>query len=67
MLSLLKKIAFYVLIILGILYGYTYFTGKSLLDLPAEIVSALQQKAATKNTNPVYAEDPAKEMHQDNR
>ncbi len=60
--TLLKKIALFIIVFLGILYGYKYFTGKSLARLPAQINAFFQQKAATKNTNPVYYESPQQEM-----
>jgi hypothetical protein len=63
--ALLKKIALYVIVILGILYGYKYFTGKSLGTLPAEIVNFFHQQGPAKNANPVYYKNPAEEMPKD--
>ncbi len=60
--KLLKKIALYVLVILAVLYGYRYFTGKSLASLPSEIANYFQRSGPTKNTNPVYYKNPADEM-----
>lgn len=63
MLNLLKKIAFYLIIILGIIYGYQFITGKNLANLPGEIVDKLQQKdSRTESTNLRYYTDPAKNM-----
>jgi len=60
--TLLKKIALYIIVILAVLYGYKYFTGKSLGNLPSEIANFFHQQGPTKNTNPVYYKDPAEEM-----
>ena len=57
--NLIKKIALYVLIILGVIYGYRYITGKSIATLPREIVDKLQQKGPAESTNPKYYRDPA--------
>ena len=57
--NLIKKIALYVLIILGIIYGYQSITGRSIATLPREIVDKLQQKGPAESTNPKYYKDPA--------
>jgi len=63
MLKLLKKCIFYFIVILGIIYGYQYMTGKSIATLPREIVNTLQQKdTRTESANPRYYRDPAKYM-----
>lgn len=62
MINFIKKIALYLLILLGIMYGYQYVTGKSITTLPREIVNKLQQKGSGKSTNPKYYRDPAKTM-----
>ena len=66
MLDSLKKIAIYTIIILGIMYGYQYMTGKSIATLPREIVNKLQQNdPAAKSANPKYYSDPEKNMPKD--
>ncbi len=66
MFELLKKTALYIIIILVIIYGYQYMTGKSIATLPKEIVDKLQQKdTTTESTNPQYYSDPAKKMPKD--
>lgn len=66
MLKLLKKITFYLIIILVIMYGYHFMTGKSITTLPREIVDKLQQKdTRTESTNPRYYTDPAKDIPKD--
>ena len=63
MFNLLKKIALYVLIILGIMYGYQYMTGKSIATLPRDIVGKLQEKGPTQSTNPqYYKKNPADQI-----
>lgn len=62
MIDLIKKSALYVLIILGIIYGYQYVTGKSIATLPREIVNKLQQKGPAESTNPKYYKDPAEKV-----
>lgn len=63
MFKLLKKIAFYLIVTLGIIYGYHYLTGKSIATLPRDIVNTLQQKdTRTESTNLRYHTDPAKNM-----
>ena len=63
MIELLKKIAIYLILILGIIYGYQYITGKSITTVPREIVDKLQQKdTRTESTNPQYYIDPAKKI-----
>lgn len=62
MINLIKKIALYLLILLGVMYGYRYVTGKSITTLPGEIVNKLQQKGPAESTNPKYYSDPAEKM-----
>ena len=63
MINLLKKIALYVLILLGIIYGYQYMTGKSITTLPRDIVNKLQQKSPAESTNPkYYNKDPEEQL-----
>lgn len=63
MVGSLMKVALYVLIILGIIYGYQFMTGKSIATLPKEIVDKMQNKDPTTNsTNPRYYTDPQKTM-----
>ncbi len=62
MFQLLKKIALYVLIILGIMYGYQFMTGKSIATLPREIVNKMQDNTPGKATNPKYYKDPAEQL-----
>lgn len=62
MINLVKKIALYLLILLGIIYGYRYMTGRSIATLPSEIVDKLQQKGPAESTNPKYYSDPARKM-----
>lgn len=66
MVGMLKKIALYLVVILGIMYGYQLLTGKSIATLPREIVDKLQQKdAKDESTNPRYYSDPAKRIPKD--
>jgi hypothetical protein len=65
MATLLKKITISILVVLAILFGYKYFTGKSLADLPSEIAGFFSQQGPDKNTNPVYYKNPADEMQKD--
>ena len=63
MFGLLKKIALYLIIILGIIYGYQFMTGKSITTLPKEIADKLLKKdTKTESTNPHYYNDPAKNL-----
>ena len=65
MLNLIKKAAIYILVILGIIYGYQLMTGKSITSFPREIVDKLQQKdTRTESANPHYYRDPAKNIPQ---
>lgn len=60
MIELLKKIALYLIVILGIIYGYQFVTGESITTLPREIDDKLhQKKTETESTNPRYYIDPA--------
>ncbi len=53
MFGILKKIALYLIPILGIIYGYQFMTGKSIDTLPGEIVGKIQQKTtAPDHKNP---------------
>ncbi len=58
MFELLKKIACYALVVLGIFYGYQWITGKSITTLPQEIVAKIQgtgkSSAPAKSTNLKY-------------
>jgi hypothetical protein len=66
MVGLLKKIALYLVVILGIMYGYQLLTGKSIAALPGEIVDKLQQKDTNvESTNLHYYSDPAKRIPKD--
>ncbi|MDP3478634.1 MAG: hypothetical protein Q8R88_02610 [Desulfoprunum sp.] len=62
MFFLLKKLALYVLIVLGIMYGYQYMTGKSIATLPREIVNKLQDKGPAESTNPKYMMTPDEQI-----
>ena len=62
MLNLLKKFSLYLIILLGVLYGYKYLTGKSIATLPQEIVNKLHEKSPTDSTNPKYYNNPAEQM-----
>lgn len=64
MIRLIQKIALYLLILLGIVYGYRYVTGRSIATLPGEIVGKLQQKGPAESTNPKYYSDPARKMQE---
>jgi hypothetical protein len=52
--NIIKKIIIYSIILLGIIYGYQYLTGKSITTLPEEIVSKFQEKGPAESTNPQY-------------
>jgi hypothetical protein len=54
MFKLLKQIALYLLVLLGIIYGYQYMTGKSIATLPQEISKKFQGKGPDESTNPKY-------------
>lgn len=54
MFNLIRKIVIYSIVLLGIIYGYRYLTGKSIATLPQEIVSKFQEKGSTESTNPQY-------------
>ena len=58
--QLLKKIALYVAIILGIIYGYEYMTGKSITTLPHDILGKLNEQGPAESTNPKYYQAPEK-------
>lgn len=63
MFNLLKKMAIYLVPVLGIIFGYQVITGKSISTLPKELVNKLQQKDTnTESANPEYYRDPAKYM-----
>jgi len=61
----IKKIALYLIIILGIMYGYQAITGRSITTLPQEIASKFNEKGSSESTNPKYLSDPAKRMPKD--
>jgi hypothetical protein len=64
--KLQKKIMLYLVIFLGIFYGYQYMTGKSITTLPGEIVDLLMhQEPRTKSTNVHYYNDPEKRVPKD--
>jgi len=61
----IKKIIGYVVVIVGVIYGYQFLTGKSIATLPGEIVYKIQQIGATpqaESTNPHYYTDPESRM-----
>ncbi|MBB5346711.1 hypothetical protein JWG42_02615 [Desulfoprunum benzoelyticum] len=59
MVNLFTKTAIYLLILLGIAYGYHYLTGRSIVTLPRDIVARLQEKSApSESTNPRYYKTP---------
>lgn len=63
MIGSLMKLALLVLIVLGIIYGYQFMTGKSIATLPQEIVDKIQHKdPATNTTKSRYYTDPEKSM-----
>jgi hypothetical protein len=63
---LLKKFALYLLVILGVIYGYQFMTGKSIATLPREIYDKLQQKnTATESSNLHYYRDPGRNLPND--
>jgi hypothetical protein len=59
MFNLLKKVGLYLILLLGVIFGYQYLTGRSIADLPQEIVNKLQEKSPPGSTNPKYYKDPA--------
>jgi len=64
--NLLKKYAIYLIVILGIIYGYQYMTGKSIATLPREIADKLQQKiTGAGSINPKDYRDPEKNTLKD--
>ncbi len=64
--GLLKKVACYALVVLGIFYGYQWLTGKSITTLPGEIVAKIQGagngSVPDKSTNPKYYTNPDERM-----
>jgi len=63
MVKLIKKTAIYLIPILVIIYGYQFFTGKSIATLPGDIHDKLYQKTTiTESTNLHYYRDPEKNM-----
>lgn len=66
MLKLIKKIALYIAVIIGIIYGYQFLTGKSITSLPKEIGDKLGRgETRTESANPHYYKDPAKYIPKD--
>lgn len=66
MTKLLKKITIYLVIILGIFYGYQFMTGKSITTLPRDIVDLfVHEEPRTQSTNVHYYTDPAKRVPKD--
>jgi len=66
----IKKILVYVLMLLGIIYGYRYLTGESIVDLPMKIHNKIHETdsdAPKESTNPHYYTDPAKRLPEDMR
>ena len=63
MVHLIKKMAIYLLILLGLAYGYRYMTGKSITTLPRDIVDTLQEKSPpSDSTNPRYYKKPDEDL-----
>jgi len=63
MVHLIKKMAIYLLILLGLAYGYRYMTGKSITTLPRDIVDKLQEKSPpSDSTNPRYYKKPDEDL-----
>ena len=60
MIRFVKKIVFYAALLVAIIYGYQYITGKSIATLPKELAGKLNQKGPAESTNPKYQQDPAK-------
>lgn len=65
MFNLLKKIAIYGIILLGVIYGYQYMTGKSITTLPRDVVNKFYEKGPAESTNPKYYQDPAERLPKD--
>ena len=64
--NLLKKYAIYLIVILGIIYGYQYMTGKSIATLPGKIADKLKQKVTgVESINPQSYRDPEKNILKD--
>jgi hypothetical protein len=62
MFNLLRKIVISLILVLGIIYGYRYLTGKNITNLPWEIVNKLQEKGPTQSTNPKYYKYPEEQL-----
>jgi len=65
-----KKILIYLALLLGLIYGYRFLTGESIIDLPMKIHYKIQQSGEEKPTesaNPHYYRDPAKDLPEDLR
>ena len=60
MIRLVKKIILYGALLVAIIYGYQYMTGKSIATLPRELAGKLNQKGPAESANPKYQQDPAK-------
>lgn len=59
MLKILKKVAAYIAITLGVMYGYEFLTGESLSTLPGKIINKLYHpEVRTKSGNPHYYKEP---------
>lgn len=68
--KLIKKILVYLLVFIGISYGYQFITGKSIATLPGELVKQIQNigsTSQTESTNPRYHKDPAKYLSEDRK
>jgi hypothetical protein len=63
--NLLKKIAIYGIIALGVIYGYRFLTGKSITTLPRDMVNKFYEKGPVESTNPKYYKDPAESLPKD--
>jgi len=64
--KLLKKFAIYLIVILGIVCGYKYITGKSIATLPGKIADKLKQKVTgVESINPQSYRDPEKNILKD--
>lgn len=66
MVKILKKIVFYLVPVLAIVYGYQFITGRSIATLPTDVVDILYNpEVKAKSTNPRYYRDPAEKVPQE--
>ena len=66
----LKKILVYVMLLVGVIYGYRFLTGESIADLPAKIhhkIQTIGSDAPKESAPPNYYTDPAKRLPEDMR